>query len=72
MRNKNLTRVLLYEWCLAHCSEYARTQGIAWYSALGLAIVFMGSMSIGYVAVYLMNRFMPWLLDLRLLLKERQ
>lgn len=41
-------------------------------SALGLAIVFAGSMGISYVAVYLMNRFMPWLLDLRLLLKERQ
>lgn len=36
-------------------------------SALGLAIVFAGSMSIGYVAVYLMNRFMPWLFDLRTL-----
>lgn len=41
-------------------------------SALGLAIVFAGSMGISYVAVYLINRFMPWLLDLRLLLKERQ
>lgn len=72
MRNKNLTRVLLYEWCLAHCSEYARTQGIAWYSALGLAIVFAGFMSIGYVTAYLINRFMPWLLDLRVFWKERQ
>ena len=34
-------------------------------SALGLAIVFAGSMGIGYVAVYLINRFMPWLLDIR-------
>ena len=41
-------------------------------SALGMATVFAGSMSISYVAVYIMNRFMPWLLDLRLLLKERQ
>ena len=36
-------------------------------SALGLAIVFAGSMGISYVAVYIMNRFMPWLLDLRTL-----
>ena len=36
-------------------------------SAVGLAIVFVGSMGIGYVAVYIMNRFMPWLLDLRTL-----
>lgn len=34
-------------------------------SALGFAIVFAGSMSTGYVAVYLINRFMPWLLDFR-------
>ena len=41
-------------------------------NALGLATDFAGSMSISYVAVYLINRFLPWLLDLRLLLKERQ
>lgn len=34
-------------------------------NALGLSIVFFGSMSIGYVAVYIMNKFMPWLFDLR-------
>ena len=34
-------------------------------NAFGLAIVFAGSMAISYVAVYIMNRFMPWLLDLR-------
>ena len=39
-------------------------------SALGLAIVFAGSMGISYVAVYLMNRFMPWLLDLRTLKRK--
>ena len=36
-------------------------------SALGLTIVFAASMAISYVAVYLINRFMPWLLDLRTL-----
>lgn len=41
-------------------------------NAVGLAIVFAGSMGISYVAVYLINRFMPWLLDLRILLKECQ
>ena len=39
------------------------------FSALGLAIVFAASMAISYVAVYLMNRFMPWLLDLRVVFK---
>ena len=39
-------------------------------SALGLAIVFAGSMDIGYVVVYLINRFMPWLLDLRTLKRK--
>lgn len=38
--------------------------------ALGLTIVFAGSMGISYVAVYLMNRFMPWLLDLRTLKRK--
>lgn len=33
-------------------------------NALGLSIVFAASMAISYVAVYIMNRFMPWLLDL--------
>lgn len=41
-------------------------------NALGLAIVFTGSISIAYVAVYLMNRFIPWVFDLRVLRKERQ
>ena len=36
-------------------------------NALGLAIVFAGSMGISYVAVYIINRWMPWLLDLRTL-----
>ena len=40
------------------------------FSALGLAIVFAASMAISYVAVYLMNRFMPWLLDLRVVFKK--
>ena len=39
-------------------------------SALGLAIVFAGSMGISYAAVYLMNRFMPWLFDLRTLKRK--
>ena len=39
-------------------------------SAMGLAIVFAGSMGISYVAVYLMNRFMPWLFDLRTLKRK--
>ena len=39
-------------------------------SALGLAIVFAASMAISYVAVYIMNRFMPWLLDLRTLKRK--
>ena len=39
-------------------------------SALGLAIVFASSMGISYVAVYIMNRFMPWLLDLRTLKRK--
>ena len=36
-------------------------------NALGLAIVFTGSIGIAYVAVYLMNRFIPWVFDLRTL-----
>ena len=39
-------------------------------SALGLAIVFVGSMGISYVAVYIINRWMPWLLDLRTLKRK--
>lgn len=34
---------------------------------LGFSIVLFGSLLIGYVAVYLMNRFAPWLFDLRIL-----
>lgn len=41
-------------------------------NALGLVIVFTGSISIAYVSVYLMNRFIPWVFDLRALRKERQ
>lgn len=40
-------------------------------SLLGLTIVFFGSCIIGLVAVYLMNRFAPWLFDLRLLKKTK-
>lgn len=36
-------------------------------NALGLSIVFAASMAISYVAVYFINRFIPWLLDLRTL-----
>ena len=39
-------------------------------SALGLVIVFAASMGISYMAVYLINRFMPWLLDLRTLKRK--
>lgn len=38
----------------------------------GFSIVFIGSISIAYVAVYLMNRIIPWVFDLRVLWKERQ
>lgn len=40
-------------------------------NVLGLVIVFAGSMSIAYVSVYLMNRYIPWVFDLRVLRKER-
>ena len=36
----------------------------------GLALVFLGSLGIGIVAVYLMNRLAPWLFDFRLLQKH--
>lgn len=38
-------------------------------NALGLAIVFTGSISIAYLVVYLMNKFIPWVFDLRVLRK---
>lgn len=41
-------------------------------SLLGLTIVFFGSCIIGFVAVYLMNRFAPWLFDLRVLKKKQK
>ena len=37
---------------------------------IGLAFVFVGSLAIGLVAVALMNRFAPWLFDLRVLRKK--
>ena len=39
-------------------------------NVLGLVIVFTGSISIAYVAVYLMNRFIPWVFDLRTLKRK--
>lgn len=39
---------------------------------LGLIIVFVGSFVIGLCAVYLMNRFVPWLFDLRVLWKKQE
>lgn len=36
-------------------------------NAIGAAIIFIGSMSIGYVVVYLINRYVPWMFDLRVL-----
>lgn len=37
----------------------------------GLFLVFLGSLGIGLVAVYLMNKFLPWLFDLRQLRKKK-
>ena len=38
---------------------------------IGLAFVFVGSLAIGLVAVYLMNKFAPWLFDFRKFWKRK-
>lgn len=40
-------------------------------NAVGFVIVFSGSVGISFMVVYIMNRFFPWLLDLRLLWKKK-
>ena len=40
-------------------------------SQIGVSLVFVGSFVIGLCAVYLMNRFVPWLFDLRVLWKKQ-
>ena len=41
-------------------------------SQIGVLLVFVGSFMIGLCAVYLMNRFVPWLFDLRVLWKKQE
>lgn len=41
-------------------------------SQIGFLLVFVGSFVIGLCAVYLMNRFVPWLFDLRVLWKKQE
>lgn len=39
-------------------------------NAVGFVFVLAGSAGVGYGLVYLMNRFTPWIFDLRLLCKK--
>lgn len=42
------------------------------YNAFGLMVVFTGSICIGFAIVYLLNRFTPWVFDLRSLWKKNK